>query len=458
MLQENRSEGDTCNQRDSALLAQPINSDGLNRCFVAYCIGLILGYALYIPGRTMPGFPAGGPGDFIIYYTGARIIRDGNGGRLYDLDVQSQVQQTLLIQHGWKYEGGLLPYVNPPFLAGFLVPLSFVPLAYAFHIWNLLCILMLLFCIRTFLPGPAVSRALLVRVVIALSFFPVFESLWQGQSSFVVLLAFTLCYRSLRKHADGEAGIALALGLLKPQLIVVPAATFLFLRRWRTVTAFGLAGIVLVLLSWILVGTDGLVSYLKLSSVMLNWAGVRGMHPTLMPNLRGTVYRMGEWFGFRTGPEATAAWVSTTIVVCGLAVFVLFVRTWHKRCRLGSSEFDLCFAEIVVCSLLLSPHLYGHDLSVLVLAGFLAARYLDDRGRVAQRNRLICLGHMGITLPYLLGLGLELRAQVIAVLLIVLMIMLGRESGFDRRREATRGTGIGREDSEVRGRMARSRE
>ncbi len=443
MLQgkENRSERGTWNQGDSALLAQPVKSDGWNRCFVAYCIGLILGYALYIPGRTMPGFPTGGPGDFIIYYTGACIIRDGNGGRLYDLDVQSQVQQALLIQHGWKYQGGLLPYVNPPFFAGLLVPLSFVPLAYAFHIWNLLCILMLLFCIRTFLPGPAVSHALLVRVVMALSFFPVFEALWQGQSSFVVLLALTLCYRSLRKHADGEAGFALALGLLKPQLIVVPAATFLFLRRWRTVTAFGLAGIVLVLLSWIFVGTDGLVSYLKLSSVMLNWEGVRGMHPTLMPNLRGTVYRLMEWFGFRIGPKGTA-WVSTAILVCGLAIFLLFVRAWHKRCRLGSAEFDLRFAEIVVFSLLLSPHLYGHDLSVLVLAGFLAARYLDDIGRIAQRNRLICLGHMGITLPYLLGLGLELRAQVIAVLLVVLMVMLGRECGFDGRREAKGGIRI----------------
>jgi hypothetical protein len=409
---------------------------------VAYCIGLILGYALYIPGRTMPGFPAGGPGDFVIYYTGASMVRDGNGSRLYDLGLQSQVQQTFLIQHGWKYAGGLLPYVNPPFLAGFLVPLSFLPLAYAFHIWNLACILMLLFCIRTFLPGPAVSRALLVRVVIVLSFFPVFEALWQGQSSFVVLLAFTLCYRGLKKQADGKAGIVLALGLMKPQLIAVPAGTFLCLRRWRTVAALGLAGIVLLLFSWILVGTDGLVSYLALSSKMMNWAGVRGMHPTLMPNLRGTVYRLAEWFGFRTEPEAVAAWLSMAALACGFAIFLLFVRTWHKRCRLGSAEFDLCFAEMVICSLFLSPHLYGHDLSLLVLAGFLVARYFEGRGKMAQRNRLLCLGHMGITLPYLLGLSLELRAQVIAVLLVILMVMLGRESGCDHGDGATPDTGI----------------
>ena len=61
--------------------------------------------------------------DFTAYYTGAAMIRDGIGRRLYDLDLQTAYQQRILGQR--SFLGGLLPYNSPPHLALLLVPLLY---------------------------------------------------------------------------------------------------------------------------------------------------------------------------------------------------------------------------------------------------------------------------------------------------------------------------------------------
>jgi len=415
------------------VLAVPMNTSRLTNYFLAYCIGLIVGYALYIPGRRLPGFPTGGPGDFAAFYTGGRIVLEGNSYHLYDLEMQGRVQQSLLTPYGWQFEGGLLPFNNPPFVALLFAPLAILPLRWAYHVWNLFSVLMILFCVRTFVRGRAASPEFLRSTAIVFSFFPVFEGLWQGQSSFVILFALTLAYLALKAERESVAGFSLCLGLVKPQLILVPVAMFLCLKRWRLLLKFGLGGIGLFAISWMLVGTQGLISYITLMDSMFRWMTLKGMHPSYLPNLRGVVYRLWAAFQFQTGAGSAAVWCSILILAATAAIFVLVLRIWRANWKPRSFEFDLCFAVIVVCGLFLSPYLYGHDLALLVLAGFLVVRYFDHKGTLPAGNWIICLGHVGITLPYLLGLGLELRAQVVAVLLAVLMLILGREAGSNGR-------------------------
>jgi hypothetical protein len=302
-------------------------------------------------------------------------------------------------------------------------------LSWAYHAWNLLNVSVLVFCVRTFIRGHPLSANILTSTVVVFSFFPVFEALWQGQSSFVVLFALTLAFRALKADREGVAGIWLCLGLVKPQLILVPVAIFLCLKRWRLLLTFGLGGIGLSVLSWILVGTQGLISYITLMESMLRWSTLQVMHPSFLPNLRGIVYRLWAIARFQPGGGSATAWCSIVILVATAWILVLVVRAWGADWQARSFNFDLRFALTIVCGLFLSPYLRGHDLSLLVLAGFLILRYFDHKGRASDGNRILCLGHAGLTLPYLFPFGLELRAQVVSILLAALMIILGREAG-----------------------------
>ena len=60
--------------------------------------------------------------DFSAYYTGWAIVRDGLGNQLYDLDLQTRYQQTIL--EGRSFSDGLLPFTYPPHMALYFSPLA----------------------------------------------------------------------------------------------------------------------------------------------------------------------------------------------------------------------------------------------------------------------------------------------------------------------------------------------
>ena len=412
-------------QRVARRLSRPGRS---RRFFLAYCAAIILVYAIFVPGAARPGFRVWGPGDFTAFYTAAHIIRAGDAHRLYDVSVQTQVQQTFLLPHGWIFSGGLLPYINPPFFAAFLIPLSFLPLAWAFHAWNILNITLILVTIELLLRRHqrSSSRDFVAACLVAFSFFPVLQALLNGQNSFLLLFVLALVYLALKSNRDHLAGVTLAGGLIKPQLVIVVAVMMVYRRRWRTVFAFSITSIGLLLASWMIVGTGGMTSYVELIRQM-NRSGVYDPHPEVMSNLRGTVYRSGQLY--HTWSETELPPVISGAVLLSLSAFVLalVLRMWKEPWNPTSPEFDLRFGQTVIGSLLLSPHLYDHDLILLILVGFLLANYYAHRARNAQVYGMIAAGH-AILLISALAMGIVgKRAQIITFLLISLMIILQNE-------------------------------
>src|SRR5579864_2403707 len=70
------------------------------------CLHLLLFVGAW--SRVRQGYP-----DFTIFYTAARMVREGLGHQLYDLRAQYRVQEEFA--KGIQSRVGPLPYIHPPF-------------------------------------------------------------------------------------------------------------------------------------------------------------------------------------------------------------------------------------------------------------------------------------------------------------------------------------------------------
>ncbi len=136
------------------------------------------------------------------------------------------------------------------------------------------------------------------------------------------------------------------------------AALLAVKRRWHAVTGFCLAGAALAVISVGLVGWSGVMDYVKLVSWMDR------VHYTIAPanmaNIRGLAETAS---GF-----APAVRPNLFIVpLISLALYAWAVFLWKGEWQPRSAAFDLAFSHTVVVSLLLSYHLYTHDLILLII-------------------------------------------------------------------------------------------
>jgi hypothetical protein len=403
------------------------------RLFLAYCLAVILAYVASVGLTVRMGILPWARGDFVAYYTGARLLRDGHAHQLYDLALQASVQQQILRPYGFVFGGGLLPYNYPPCLAAALVPLSFLSLRWAFLVWSVLNAALILASLALLMHGrERWSKANFVFTsLVILAFFPVLEGLMKGQSSLAVLSAVALTYWSLRRDRGYMAGTALAVGLIKPQLVVSIVVYLLYRRRWRAVVGFGVACGLLLAASCNLVGLGGVKAYAELARQWSAWDAPSAAAPGAMPNVRGTVYRVGllvdRWFSVRP-PEAA---LTATTVLLSLGVLALVFQSWRLSRDPAQATFDLGLAVALTGGLLVSPHLHGHDLTLLVLVGWLVLRYAESTGRGARARRMIAVAHpapliLPAALPFTLG------RQILALLLLALLVVLWRWAVQDR--------------------------
>ncbi|MGD2177758.1 MAG: glycosyltransferase family 87 protein [Anaerolineae bacterium] len=405
------------------------------RLLLAYCVSVILAYIASVGLTVRAGILPWARGDFVAYYTGARILRDGHAHRLYDLVLQARVQQQILRPHGFAFAGGLLPYNYPPFLAAALVPLSFLSLRSAFLVWDLVNVGLILGSVALLVrERQGWSRGVfLMTSLMVLAFFPVLEGLVKGQSTFAVLFALALAHWALKRHRGSLAGAALALGLVKPHLVALIVIYLLYRRKWRAVAGFGVTGALLLVPPSALVGLRGLRAYGALLRQQSRWDAIVSIYPASMPNVRGTIYRAGlmcdRWFGVQLSHVTLTA----AMAVLSLAVLVPVFRSWRSATEPDSDALDLQFALTLAAGLWISPHLRRHDLSLLVLVGWLVSLYAASAGRSAAARGLIAAGHVTpLILPSVLPHPLD--RQVLAFLLLSLVVVLVRWAVEERAR------------------------
>lgn len=325
----------------------------LGRSLIAAILALHIFFLWSIRGRISRGDP-----DFTVYFTAAKMLREGLGTQLYSPSVQYKVQQEFATNSDIRR--GPLPYIHPPFEALLFLPLTFVSYSAAFLFWNFINLGMLLgVCILLRWSLVSLRRIPLTDCLLAcLAFFPVLGNFHQGQDAILLLLVLVLGFRALDRGADLSAGCWIAVGIFKFQFVLPIAILLILWRGRRFATGFGIVVTAAMAISVALVGWRGAIVYPTYSWQVISNVNFGGLPYRIMPNLTGI---MNGWpILEKVGWPLRFA---TLTVSASLWIVLAFMKKQANRPEL----FNLCMACAIIGALLISYNTNTYDLSLLVL-------------------------------------------------------------------------------------------
>src|SRR5215471_8811802 len=134
--------------------------------------------------------------DFAFTYMGATILHREEAARLYDRDFQVQTRESLFV------DPNPLLYQHPPFEALLLSPLARYPFRTAYLIWGVLNVVAWVLTVLALRPCCHWPRQDLAYICLWPLFAPLGVSLFQGQSSLLVLAFVAGGFLLLRKDRD----------------------------------------------------------------------------------------------------------------------------------------------------------------------------------------------------------------------------------------------------------------
>lgn len=359
--------------------------------------------------------------DYTAFYTGWRLVLEGQGSRLYDPVAQAAMQKAIL--GGQTFEAGLNPFNNPPHLVLPFLPLGLLPLEASYLAWDAIQVALVGGIVAMLLRGPARdwSRGERLATVALLLGFPAMGiTLWQGAFSLLLVAGVLGTYLAIQAGRGLPAGLGLVLASIKPQGVGGPAVAVLVGRRWRAVLAALVAGGVLAGAATVALGPAIWVDYLRFLSDYASSFDRYSVEPTVMWNLRGTLALL---LG-----HGQAALINA-VALAGFAVgMVATAILWRGGWRRDAVARDTAarFGLTIVITLLLSPHLNPHDDLLAVVAGVLA--YAAWRDHPRARWLAIALGLAPVVILATNGVDAAapttLPVRVPTLLLVALAVVL----------------------------------
>lgn len=389
-------------------------------------------------------------GDFLQEWVGGYIVLKGDRSRLYEPPYAKAIEHDpTVVGFAWD-ESQYLPIVYPPFYYSLVSPLSLIPVRVAAWVWAGLMVLSLggtvvLIAHCKDKPSPSsLTRSsdldresgnrftFLWALPGAILFAPVLESLSSSQKGPVCLLLLTATFLLLRRDRALMAGLVFGLLAFKPQLTLVLLAVMLAKREWRFLLGSSFTGA--CLLGWsLMVGGKACLNYVTFATTAGDYWQSAGYDLHKSHSLFGFFELISSRAGRAGGvPMRTAQWIAVAIVV------LLMMRLLKGPLRTTSSRFPLQFAGITIATVLLSPHLFTYDLTLLLLPMALIGvwcwkrreeRSPAVRGSMAMVALLYVLP--GVSPSLALITGIQITIPLMLALLVALTVADGRLPGCD---------------------------
>jgi hypothetical protein len=268
-----------------------------------------------------------------------------SAGRAFVVNPQHVYDPMVQLKAGglWRTEEDLLPFYHLPNELILFAPLSFLTYDQSLLLWRLLS------CGALLATAILLARELgLPRLITALTFFafvPAIICIGEGQDSILLLLILSLTYLLLRNHRDEIAGIILAAGLFKPQVVCVVAAAVILRRRWRFLVAF-ISGAIFIFGAYTAYMGRGWIGELVR---LIRWQESRESS-TWMVSLHGLL--------------AFAITNHEHVIAIALTVLLLIASAFAwSRCE----DFDVVFGSAILVGTLAAFHFHIYDVTAYLL-------------------------------------------------------------------------------------------
>ena len=350
----------------------------LTRTLLALALLVMAGSAVFgavvVVQSHLTGVPEssdrpGGVLDYVAFHAAARLVREGDGDKMYDLTAVGRVETETV----GRPIGGetVLPFFNPPFVAVAFAP--FAGLDLSSFVAVLFALNLVLFVVTAIVMEKMLAlqsrRERLFYWLFSVSLFPVFALFIQQQLTLWICLAWLGLVSFETRGKSGWAGASLALGLVKPQMVLLPLLFLVLHRRWQTLAWFGAAAAPLVLVSIAVVGPQGVVDYPRFLLDSTSWE-TNGINARQMFGWNGLIADL-------TGDLSPARAVLLAFALPTLALVAWSWRgDWHSQLERLPGLMGLS----LIAALLINPHLYLYDMTLAGLAlglGVVQARRRD---------------------------------------------------------------------------------
>jgi hypothetical protein len=182
--------------------------------------------------------------------------------------------------------------------------------------------------------------------------------------------------------------------MIKFQYLLILLPLLLLWCKSRVVAGFAVGAAFLVFVSWLIMGTSGLIEYVRFVRSFDLHSGYGGLNPALMVN----------WRGFLAGiekatPSPACFWSGETILLLTGLLCLRVPQTARTRA--------LIFALFISVAIAASPYAHFPDMTMLLLPIFLAGSYVQTAPRktIAQKLIAFCCVSLFVWPLLLLALG-----------------------------------------------------
>jgi hypothetical protein len=322
----------------------------------AVTLGLGLGLALHTGGNWWNIYTDSVPdcgqrhcvADFTAIYTGAQLMLE-NPRLLYDPNTQ------LIYNNRVAATERALPFVYPPITAAVLSPLGGISFSAAFLLFTCVNIFLLSESLRLWIRFLNLSRDQAQWLgLFTICNLGVHVVLFHGQTSALILFLLTRVILACAHRGAFATGLWSGLLCLKPQFLILPCVVLAAMHQWRDLVLAGTISAVLFGGTFYWIGAEASRQYLQLINKMgleHDWTNpVGNMH-----NWRAivTFWLPPDW-------QPYMQWLGTGLVMA--AVFKVNYNPDKQR-----DGFVWRWIVNVLALLIMSPHLFTHDLVLLII-------------------------------------------------------------------------------------------